>query len=56
MSIWGELQYLPLGQPHFSLLTAIYFVLRDHLRSEGDPGGPSSGTARDDLIDKLTDT
>src|SRR5215472_12083104 len=27
MSIWGELQYLPLGQPHFSLLTAIYFVL-----------------------------
>src|SRR5215472_1155705 len=27
MSIWGDLQYLPLGQPHFSLLTAIYFVL-----------------------------
>src|SRR5215831_12834079 len=27
MSVWGELQYLPLGQLHFSLLTAIYFVL-----------------------------
>ncbi|MBV8337344.1 MAG: DUF1614 domain-containing protein [Alphaproteobacteria bacterium] len=27
MSVWGDLQYLPLGQPHFSLLTAIYFVL-----------------------------
>src|SRR5215471_17255267 len=27
MSVWGELQYLPLGLPHFSLLTAIYFVL-----------------------------
>ena len=27
MSVWGELQYLPLGLPHFTLLTAIYFVL-----------------------------
>ena len=27
MPVWGDLQYLPLGQPHFSLLTAIYFVL-----------------------------
>ena len=27
MSVWGDLQYLPLGQLHFSLLTAIYFVL-----------------------------
>jgi uncharacterized membrane protein len=27
MSIWGELQYLPLGLPHFSLLAIIYFVV-----------------------------
>ena len=27
MSVSGDLQYLPLGQPHLSLLTAIYFVL-----------------------------
>ena len=27
MSIWGELQYLPLGVRHFSLLAAIYFVV-----------------------------
>ena len=27
MSVWGDLQYLPLGQLRFSLLTATYFVL-----------------------------
>jgi uncharacterized membrane protein len=27
MSGWSELQYLPLGLPHFSMLTAIYFVV-----------------------------
>ena len=27
MSVWGELQYLPLGVRHFSLLAAIYFVV-----------------------------
>lgn len=27
MTVWSELQYLPLGVPHFSLLTAIYFAL-----------------------------
>jgi uncharacterized membrane protein len=27
MTIWGELQYLPLGLPHFSLLAIIYFVV-----------------------------
>jgi hypothetical protein len=27
MSVWGELQYLPLGVRHFSLLAADYFVV-----------------------------
>jgi len=27
MSVWSELQYLPLGLPRFSLLAAIYFVV-----------------------------
>jgi uncharacterized membrane protein len=27
MALWGELQYLPIGVGHFSLLAAIYFVI-----------------------------
>jgi uncharacterized membrane protein len=27
MSVWSELQYFPLGLPHFSLLAVIYFVV-----------------------------